>query len=104
MSVQDCASIAWWINSLARGSASGPHADQTIDLARRELRSGAFSADYIRLGGSIQQRVAKAKRLLQETNMSIIEVGMAVGYSSPSHFAQTFRRETGLSPSDYRRR
>ncbi|QEN85855.1 AraC family transcriptional regulator [Labrys sp. KNU-23] len=51
----------------------------------------------------IRQRVAKAQQLLQETDASIIEIGMAVGYSSPSHFAQIFRRETGLSPTDYRR-
>ncbi|GGB30673.1 AraC family transcriptional regulator [Tistrella bauzanensis] len=51
----------------------------------------------------IRQRVARAQRLLQETDISIIEVGMTVGYSSPSHFAQVFRRETGLSPGDYRR-
>jgi AraC family transcriptional regulator len=51
----------------------------------------------------IRQRVAKAQQLLQETDTSIIEIGMTVGYASPSHFAQIFRRETGLSPSDYRR-
>jgi AraC family transcriptional regulator len=50
----------------------------------------------------IRRRIAKAQQLLQETEASIIEVGMAVGYSSPSHFAQIFRRETGQSPSDYR--
>lgn len=51
----------------------------------------------------IRQRVAKAQQLLQETDTSIIEIGMSVGYSSPSHFAQVFRRETGLAPSHYRR-
>lgn len=50
----------------------------------------------------IRQRVAKAQLLLQETDASVIEIGLAVGYSSPSHFAQIFRRETGLSPTDYR--
>ncbi|MDR3435750.1 helix-turn-helix domain-containing protein [Telmatospirillum sp.] len=52
----------------------------------------------------IRQRVAKAQQLLQETDTSIIQIGLTVGYSSPSHFAQIFRRETGLSPTDYRRR
>ncbi|MGH0218364.1 helix-turn-helix domain-containing protein [Sinorhizobium meliloti] len=52
----------------------------------------------------IRRRVAKAQQLLQETDTSIIEIGMSVGYSSPSHFAQVFRRETGLPPSHYRRR
>jgi AraC-like DNA-binding protein len=30
-------------------------------------------------------------------------LGLAVGYSSPSHFAHVFRREVGVSPTDYRR-
>ncbi len=51
----------------------------------------------------IRRRVARAEQLLLETDSSIIEIGMTVGYSSPSHFAQVFRRETGLTPSHYRR-
>jgi AraC family transcriptional regulator len=51
----------------------------------------------------IRQRIVRAQLLLQETDTSIIEIGMSVGYSSPSHFAQVFRRETGLPPSHYRR-
>jgi AraC family transcriptional regulator len=52
----------------------------------------------------IRQRIARAQQLLQETDLSIIRVGIAVGYSSPSHFAQVFKRETGLLPSLYRKR
>jgi len=48
-------------------------------------------------------RMDEAKRLLRETKKSIVSVGLDVGYANPSHFAQLFRRETGLSPSDYRR-
>jgi AraC family transcriptional regulator len=51
----------------------------------------------------IRIRMAKARLLLRETSRSIIEVGLAVGYSSPSHFAHVFRREVGVSPTDYRR-
>lgn len=51
----------------------------------------------------IRQRIARAQQLLQETDLSIIRVGFAVGYSSPSHFSQVFRRETGLLPSHYRK-
>jgi AraC family transcriptional regulator len=47
-------------------------------------------------------RMDEAKRLLRETKMNIVSVGLEVGYANPSHFAQLFRRETGLSPSDYR--
>lgn len=31
------------------------------------------------------------------------DVALEVGYANPSYFARLFRRETGLSPSDYRR-
>lgn len=50
----------------------------------------------------IRLRVAEARRLLQETDASIIDVALAVGYSSHSHFSRIFRRETGLAPSAYR--
>jgi AraC family transcriptional regulator len=51
----------------------------------------------------IRQRIAHAQRLLQETDLSVIRVGIQVGYASPSHFAQIFKRETGVSPRQYRR-
>jgi AraC family transcriptional regulator len=50
----------------------------------------------------IRLRMAEAQRLLRETRRSVIEIGLEVGYASPSHFAQVFRREVGVSPSDYR--
>jgi len=49
-------------------------------------------------------RMDAAKRLLRETKMSALEIALEVGYANPSHFAQVFRKETGLSPSDYRQR
>jgi AraC family transcriptional regulator len=51
----------------------------------------------------ITLRMDEARRLLRETKKSVVEVSLDVGYANPSHFAQLFRRETGLSPSDYRR-
>ena len=42
-------------------------------------------------------------RKVRDLNRSVIEIGLDVGYSSPSHFARIFRREVGISPSAYRR-
>lgn len=47
--------------------------------------------------------MSEARRLLRETKMGVVDVALEVGYANPSHFACLFRRETGLSPSDYRR-
>jgi AraC family transcriptional regulator len=51
----------------------------------------------------INLRMDAARRLLRETKRSVVQIALEVGYATPSHFAQLFRRETGLSPSDYRR-
>ncbi|SDA55866.1 AraC family transcriptional regulator [Pseudomonas sp. NFACC15-1] len=51
----------------------------------------------------IQLRMARARQLLIETERSIIDIGLEVGYGSPSHFSQVFRREVGVAPSHYRK-
>ncbi|MFH1086402.1 MAG: helix-turn-helix domain-containing protein, partial [Chloroflexota bacterium] len=49
-------------------------------------------------------RIAQAKRLLETGDQSITEVALAVGFASSSYFAEMFRRETGVSASEYRQR
>jgi AraC family transcriptional regulator len=51
----------------------------------------------------IQLRMERARRLLRETNKSVIEIGLDVGYTNASHFGQIFRREVGMCPREYRR-
>lgn len=48
-------------------------------------------------------RVEEAKRLLRTTDMTIAAVAEAVGYDNPPYFHRVFRRETGMTPADYRR-
>jgi AraC family transcriptional regulator len=50
----------------------------------------------------IRLRMEEARRLLIETDHSIINIALAVGYGSPSHFASVFRKHTGVPPSTYR--
>lgn len=50
----------------------------------------------------IVRRIDKAKELLQDTDKQIVEIALAVGYDSPSHFAKLFRAETGVTPRQYR--
>lgn len=50
----------------------------------------------------IRIRMDAARRLLRESTLSVITIANQVGYSTPSHFAQVFRKETGLSPREYR--
>lgn len=48
-------------------------------------------------------RCEKAKQLLDETDLSVSEVGSAVGYVSSAHFSHLFKKMTGIAPSDWRR-
>ena len=51
-----------------------------------------------------RQRFARAKLLLETTNMSVAAIAAETGYCSPSHFANTFRDATGVSPRAWRNR
>lgn len=50
----------------------------------------------------INRRLEKARRLLTNTTMTIAEIGAATGFSNGSHFATTFKRHVGTTPSRYR--
>jgi AraC family transcriptional regulator len=49
------------------------------------------------------RRIERAKALLTNPDMSVTEVGMALGFSSASSFTMSFRKVTSVTPSDYRR-
>ncbi|MFV8228331.1 helix-turn-helix domain-containing protein [Mycolicibacterium fortuitum] len=51
----------------------------------------------------LDRRIEQAKTLLTTTSLSMTEIGSAVGFSNPSHFAASFGRRVGLSPRAYRR-
>ncbi len=48
-------------------------------------------------------RMTRARELLAEPTLSIIQVALAVGYQTPSAFAASFRKATNLTPSAFRR-
>ena len=47
-------------------------------------------------------RLSKARNLLMQTDMSIINVALACGFTSPSHFSKCYRAQYGTTP--YRER
>jgi AraC family transcriptional regulator len=51
----------------------------------------------------IRQRVEAAWRLLREGTLPVGRVARELGYSNLGHLSRQFQRETGTSPTDYRR-
>jgi AraC family transcriptional regulator len=48
------------------------------------------------------RRIERSKELLRRSDISIFEIGLRVGYLDPKHFRVVFRREVGISPSEFR--
>ena len=48
-------------------------------------------------------RINAAKRLLQDSDQSILEIANAVGYENGSKFTGAFKEATGVTPSAYRK-
>jgi len=51
-----------------------------------------------------QYRIQMAAILLRDTEDSILDIGLAVGFLNPSHFSRVFRTQMGCSPRAYRNR
>jgi AraC-like DNA-binding protein len=50
----------------------------------------------------LQEKMDAAKSLLTDTNQSIKEIAEQLGYSDSHQFMHSFKRMTGLTPTDYR--
>ncbi|MWV47200.1 response regulator [Paenibacillus sp. HJL G12] len=58
---------------------------------------GMSVSDYI-----VETRIKKAKELLSSgRNLRLSSIAEMVGYSDLAHFSKTFKKHTGLSPSEY---
>ena len=48
-----------------------------------------------------EYRIEKACMLLQESNLSIVEISERVGYATPSGFIRRFKQLKGITPGKY---
>lgn len=47
-------------------------------------------------------RIEKSKDLLINTNLSILEIALSVGYNNQNYYNMTFKKITGTTPLKYR--
>jgi AraC family transcriptional regulator len=50
-----------------------------------------------------EQRMARARSLLSDPDLTVSQVALAVGYATQSAFAASFRKVVGLTPTQFRR-
>lgn len=73
----------------------GISADYLTDCFRQEL--GITPMAYLR-----RYRIRRARELLETSNLSIMQVALAAGFSESAHFTRTFQHEVGMTPRAYR--
>ena len=88
----------------------------TEDINRNTLSERFhFSPEYIGkmfrkdIGTSLNDyinslRVEKAKHLLENTNTKVIDIALEVGFDTLPYFSSVFKKYTGLSPAEFRKR
>lgn len=59
--------------------------------------TGFFLNDYIKFA-----RMERAKLLLRNTELSVLEVAEQLGFATRSYFSQAFREITGMTPTQFR--
>ncbi|WP_293765772.1 GlxA family transcriptional regulator [uncultured Aquitalea sp.] len=50
----------------------------------------------------LELRLRRARQLLQQTSKSIVQIGLACGFSSGPHFSSTYRNHFGITPREER--
>jgi LacI family transcriptional regulator len=85
----------------------GIRIQDVLDHARLSRRSLEQYSQQL-LGHSphqelIRLRLSRARRLLETSNLPLLEIARSAGFSDGRQMSETFRRELSLTPSQYRR-
>lgn len=60
--------------------------------------TGQSFIDYVN-----EIRIERAKELIRRQSLTITQIGFQVGYRHLSHFIRTFKKRTGITPTDYKK-
>ena len=76
-----------------------------VGVSRRQLeRLFKQHLDSLPSRYYLEMRLTRARQLLRETSQSILQIGLACGFSSGPHFSSAYRAHFALTPRDERSR
>lgn len=76
---------------------------QLVGVSRRQLeRLFKQHLDTLPSRWYLEQRLERARRLLQRSSQSILQIGLSCGFTSGAHFSNAYRNCFGRTPRDER--
>ena len=77
---------------------------QALGISREYLSRTFKAVEGISLRAYIRDsKIKTAEKLLRHSERSILDISRYLGFSSQSHFTESFKAETGTTPQEYRR-
>lgn len=49
-------------------------------------------------------KIKRAKSLIRDTNLNFAQISARLSFENPQYFSRVFKRQTGMTPSEYKRR
>ncbi|MEH7387330.1 response regulator [Bacillus sp. JJ1521] len=83
--------------SLAK-AAEKAHLSTSYFCKLFKKETGTNFSDYI-----VKVRLQEAARLLEQTSLRISEIAERLGYSDLAYFSNSFKKQNGMTPSQYRK-
>ncbi len=78
--------------------AAGRHMSISWFIRNFKEYTEATPAQYIQ-----SLRISNAQTLLETTNYNVSEIAQILGYDDPFYFSRVFKKQSGLSPTEFRR-
>ena len=70
---------------------------RTVFYGKIKTLVGMSPSDFLR-----RLRLQRAQELISNSRMSFSQIAFAVGFSDPKYFTKCFKKETGMTPSEFR--
>ncbi len=80
-------------------TVSGPRQSRQSHLSGAGIQSGDRQSPHRYV---LTRRLERAKELLRNTEMPVVDVALSSGFSSQSHLSYWFQRNIDVSPAVYR--
>lgn len=72
---------------------------RTVFYGKIKAIVGMSPSDFLR-----SLRMQRAEELIVKSKMNFSQIAFSVGFSDPKYFTKCFKKETGMTPSEYRQK